>query len=75
VLGRSGDVALDDADLRAHLAGTLRAFNSGVGSAMRIERLLLLAEPPGLDAGEITDKGYINQRGCLERRASDVERL
>jgi feruloyl-CoA synthase len=53
----------------------LRAFNSGVGSAMRIERLLLLAEPPGLDAGEITDKGYINQRGCLERRASDVERL
>lgn len=29
---------------------------------------MLLAEPPDLDAGEITDKGYINQREVLERR-------
>ena len=32
-------------------------------------RALLLDEPPSLDAGEITDKGYINQRAVLERRA------
>ena len=36
---------------------------------------LLLAEPPNLDAGEITDKGYINQRACLQRRAAEVARL
>ena len=38
-------------------------------------RLLVLGEPPSIDAGEITDKGYINQRAVLERRAALVERL
>jgi len=69
------EVALDDPRLRTHLARALGALNQGAGSAGRIERLLLLAEPPSLDAGEITDKGYINQRACLERRAADVARL
>jgi feruloyl-CoA synthase len=32
-------------------------------------------EPPSIDANEITDKGYINQRAVLERRAALVERL
>ena len=32
-------------------------------------------EPPSIDAGEITDKGYLNQRAILERRAALVERL
>ena len=45
------------------------------GSASRIERLLLLAQPPSLDAGEITDKGYLNQRRTLQCRAADVARL
>ena len=48
-----------------------------------ISALLLLAPacsgPPrptiSIDAGEITDKGYINQRAVLERRAAIVERL
>ena len=31
--------------------------------------------PPDIDAGEITDKGYINQRAVLARRAAEVERL
>ncbi|MES2631385.1 MAG: feruloyl-CoA synthase [Pseudomonadota bacterium] len=44
-------------------------------SSMRIQRVLLLAEPPSLAAGEITDKGYINQRAVLNRRAALVERL
>ncbi len=69
------DVALDDPVLRRHLERALATLGEGAGSAARIERLLLLAEPPGLDAGEITDKGYINQRICLERRAADVARL
>jgi feruloyl-CoA synthase len=68
-------VALDDARLRDHLAQGLTRLNAGAGSAARVERLLLLAEPPSLDAGEITDKGYINQRACLERRAAEVGRL
>jgi feruloyl-CoA synthase len=37
--------------------------------------VLLLDEPPSIDANEITDKGYINQRAVLEHRAALVERL
>jgi feruloyl-CoA synthase len=42
---------------------------------MRIARCLILTEPPSIDANEITDKGYRNQRAVLARRASLVERL
>jgi feruloyl-CoA synthase len=45
------------------------------GSSTRIRRVLLLAEPASMDAGEITDKGYVNQRRVLDLRASSVERL
>ncbi|WP_065750785.1 feruloyl-CoA synthase [Bradyrhizobium paxllaeri] len=38
-------------------------------------RALLLAEPASVDGGEITDKGYINQRAVLTRRASAVATL
>ena len=38
-------------------------------------RALLLVEPPSVDGNEITDKGYVNQRAGLERRAADVARL
>jgi feruloyl-CoA synthase len=75
VCGAQGDVALGDPALRAHLAACLARLNEGSGSAARIERLLLLDEPPDLDAGEITDKGYVNQRAVLERRAAQVARL
>ncbi len=65
----------DEASLRERLAGALAKLNAGAGSAGRIERLLLLETPPSLDAGEITDKGYLNQRACLESRAAEVARL
>ena len=42
---------------------------------MVADRALLMEEPPSIDAGEITDKGYINQRAVLTRRAALVERL
>jgi feruloyl-CoA synthase len=45
------------------------------GSSSRIARVLLLADPPSLDAGEITDKGNINQRAVLDRRDEEVHRL
>ena len=35
----------------------------------------MLAEPPSLDANEITDKGYVNQRAALERRSAFVAGL
>ena len=34
-----------------------------------------MLEPPSIDAGEITDKGYVNQRATLERRHALVESL
>ncbi len=54
----------------------LRDFNHGAaGSRQRLERIVLLAEPPNADAFEITDKGYVNQRAVIERRADVVAAL
>ena len=47
----------------------------GGGSSQAPARALWLAEPPNADAGEITDKGYINQGAVLKRRAAEVEAL
>src|ERR1051326_118191 len=60
----------------AHVRQALAQWNAEKrGSSMRIARVLLLGDAPSIDAGEITDKGYINQRLTLERRAAAVERL
>jgi feruloyl-CoA synthase len=62
--------------VRAHVRTAIARWNAGTtGTSHRIARVLLLAEPPSIDENEITDKGYINQRRVLERRAADVERL
>jgi feruloyl-CoA synthase len=45
------------------------------GSSNRIARAMLLEGPLSIDAGEITDKGSVNQRAVLERRADLVEML
>ncbi|MEQ8745919.1 AMP-binding protein [Pyruvatibacter sp.] len=45
------------------------------GSSGRIKRVHLMTEPPSIDGHEITDKGYINQRATLERRAALVDML
>jgi feruloyl-CoA synthase len=45
------------------------------GSANRIARALLLAEPPSIDKGEVTDKGSINQRAVLKHRDALVQGL
>jgi feruloyl-CoA synthase len=45
------------------------------GSSTRIERVLILVSPPSIDAGELTDKGSINQRAVLDNRTLLVERL
>jgi feruloyl-CoA synthase len=61
---------------REELARRLRSFAAqATGSSNCIARLLVLDEPPSLDAGEMTDKGSLNQRALLARRAALVEEL
>jgi len=68
---------LSEIAVREHLRSALRqlAAESGPGSSTHPARALVMGEPPSIDANEITDKGYINQRAVLERRAEAVERL
>ena len=63
------------AALADELARRLHVFNQGRGKSERVERMLLLKEPPSADQHEVSDKGTINQRVALSRRAADVERL
>ena len=75
----------EDAPLSALLAdarvldrvreGMQRLKAEGGGSSTWATRAMLLVEPPSIDAGEITDKGYLNKRAVLARRAVLVERL
>jgi len=68
--------ALDAAALRRALQEALdRIAGESAGSSMRVARAMVLAEPPSIDSGEITDKGSINQRAVLQRRAALVESL
>ncbi len=68
--------AMEQTQLRAELACRLRALASeSGGSSLRIARARLLTETLSLDAGELTDKGSINQRAVLARRAVLVDAL
>jgi feruloyl-CoA synthase len=48
---------------------------AGTGSATRVARAMVLADPPSIDRGEVTDKGSINQRAVLVHRDALVEHL
>jgi feruloyl-CoA synthase len=62
--------------VRRSIAERLATFASqATGSTTRVVRVILLEEPPSLDAGEITDKGSINQRALLARRKALVDDL
>jgi feruloyl-CoA synthase len=61
-------------EVKNKLRQTLKNL-SPEGSSMRPTRLMVMTEPPSIDANEITDKGYMNQRAVLERRAALVEEL
>jgi feruloyl-CoA synthase len=45
------------------------------GSSRRVQRLAWLTAPLSVDAGELTDKGSLNQRAVLRRHAPLVEAL
>jgi feruloyl-CoA synthase len=67
---------LASAPVVAHFQTVVDALSkNSTGSANRIARLCLLAEPPTIDRSEITDKGSINQRAVLTHRATTVEAL
>jgi feruloyl-CoA synthase len=64
-------------DIRGRISGALRALaaEAGTSSSTHPTRALVMSEPPSIDANEITDKGYMNQRAVLARRAALVEAL
>ncbi|MCB1620721.1 MAG: feruloyl-CoA synthase [Thiothrix sp.] len=68
--------ALIEPHLAARIENALREMNAGVtGSAKRITRAIVLAEPPSLQAHEVTDKGSLNIKKIITRRADLLERL
>lgn len=69
------ELAKNDA-VRASVRSGLAAHNAAnPASSTRVARALFLTTPLDIDADEITDKGYINQRAVLEARADAVKRL
>ena len=62
-------------EIEARLAAALNVLAKDGGSSTHPRRLMVMSEPPSIDANEITDKGYLNQRAVLERRSALVERL
>ena len=78
--GKAADAAMADVlasdAVQAHFQQVLNDLaRTATGSANRIARMCLLAEPPTIDRGEITDKGSINQRAVLTHRADTVAAL
>ena len=69
------DVLGHDRVRTAIAQGLAKLKQQGANSSGHATRALLLVEPPSVDGGEITDKGYINQRAVLTRRADAVMRL
>ena len=67
--------AKDLSHLSDRLRSALHKLAQDGGSSMHPTRLIIASEPPSIDANEITDKGYMNQRAVLERRAALVEKL
>ena len=57
----------------AELLAKLDALSPG--SSTRVERAILMDQPPSMDKGEMTDKGSINQRTVLKNRSAAVDEL
>jgi feruloyl-CoA synthase len=62
--------------VRERFQALLESFaKKSTGNSNRVMRAVLVEEPPSLDAGEVTDKGSLNQRAVLELRAGLVTQL
>jgi feruloyl-CoA synthase len=70
------ELVLAEAPVREFFQQLVDNLNaSGTGSATRVARAVVLAEPPSIDRGEVTDKGSINQRAVLAHRSALVDAL
>jgi feruloyl-CoA synthase len=70
-----GDVLGHPAVVRAFQDAIAGLARDGTGSSTFVARAIILDQPPSLDAREITDKGSINQKVVLQRRAALVDEL
>jgi feruloyl-CoA synthase len=70
-----GALIFPNGKIEADVLKTRLASFPSTGSSNRISRAMVLEDPPSLDAGEMTDKGSLNQRAVLSRRAALVEEL
>jgi feruloyl-CoA synthase len=62
--------------IREHVrAAFVRWNDTHAGSSERIARVLLLPDLPSIDANEITDKGYVNQRAAIASRHREIALL
>jgi feruloyl-CoA synthase len=62
-------------EINDRIKKALKSLSLEGGSSTHPTRVLIMTDPPSIDANEITDKGYMNQRAVLERRAALVEAL
>jgi feruloyl-CoA synthase len=60
----------------AEFQARLNSFaHASTGSSTFVQRAIFLDYAPSIEAGEITDKGTLNQRAVRENRAATVEEL
>jgi feruloyl-CoA synthase len=72
---RDADVLAHPA-VRAFVLERLEAFAiANPGSSTHVKRAIFLDHPPSIDAGEITDKGSLNNAILRDRRSTLVEHL
>ena len=70
------DVAfVDDQTLEQIRVALKRHNDANPASSQRVDRFLIMAEPANIGAGEVTDKGYVNQGAVLSRRSQLLDRL
>jgi feruloyl-CoA synthase len=63
-------------EVKAFLRNKVEEYNTqNPQNSTRIACLMLMADPPSIDADEITDKGYVNQLAVLSHRRDLVEKL
>lgn len=71
-----GEALLNHPAVRAAATAKLSTHaGRATGSASRVRRMMFLSVPLDFNKGEVTDKGSINQRAVLRRRADLVEAL
>lgn len=65
----------EDPGICAYVQRVLGEHNHAATSSARISAVAIQIQPPSLAAGEITDKGSINQRAVLKNRSAIVDSL